>query len=232
MRRALVNKSLRGRDMTRTYVIPDIHGRADLLELALARIETSPSGGTVVFTGDYVDRGPASRDVLKRLMAGPTKDGWKWICLKGNHEDMMVAAVRGECDFGWWIGNGGGATLASFPGREVPKSYLDWCDALPQFHQDKHRIFVHAGADPTKPMSEQTEAMLLWFRCGKHVNIGHSEGYVVHGHTPFDDGPVVLDGRANLDTGAFWTGRLCVAVFDDEIPGAPSKIWQIEGDAA
>jgi serine/threonine protein phosphatase 1 len=213
--------------MSKTFVISDLHGRLDVLEAALERIETYQSGGTVVFTGDYVDRGPASKQVMDRLIAGPQKPGWRWVCLKGNHEDMMIAAVRGEADFGWWIGNGGGATLASFEG-EVSAFHLEWADRLPMYHKDAHRIYVHAGADPTKKMEEQTEAMLLWFRCGKHQNIDHPEGYIVHGHTPFDDGPIVLQGRCNLDTGAFFTGRLVVAVFDDETPGAPSSLLSVQ----
>jgi len=100
--------------MSKTYVIADIHGRYDLLSLALERIEANQSGGTVVFTGDYVDRGPASKQVMRRLMSGPFGDHWTWVCLKGNHEDMMVAACRGIADIGWWIGNGGSQTLQSF----------------------------------------------------------------------------------------------------------------------
>lgn len=210
--------------MTKTYAIADIHGRADLLELALERIEASPSGGTVVFTGDYVDRGPDSKKVIDRLMAGPTDDCWRWICLKGNHEDMMVAAIRGECDFDWWISNGGAETLSSF-GGEISETYLAWADGLSKSHVDGRRIFVHAGADPTMAMTEQTEAMQLWYRCARNQDIHHPEGYVVHGHTPFDDGPVVLEGRCNLDVGAFWTGKLAVAVFDDDVDGGPERIF-------
>lgn len=213
--------------MNRTYAIADLHGRYDLLEAALERIEASPSGGCVVFTGDYVDRGPQSREIIERLMAGPTKPGWEWICLKGNHEDMMVAVLRGQAEMGWWVGNGGGQTLLSFNG-DVPKNCIEWADKLPQYHQDAHRIFVHADADETLPMSDQTEARMLWTRRGKHQDCQHPEGFVVHGHTPFEDGPIVLSGRANLDTGAVWTGRLAVAVFDDETPGGPIEILTIK----
>lgn len=209
--------------MSKTYVIADIHGRFDLLQAALERIEANQSGGTVIFTGDYVDRGPSSKQVLDRLMSGPTDDRWRWICLKGNHEDMMVAALRGNADMDWWLGNGGVNTLRSFNGK-VRDRYLTWADELPQYHVDGNRIFVHAGVDPTKPMSEQTEAMLLWYRCSKYHDIAHPGGYLVHGHTPFEDGPIILEGRCNLDTGAVWTGNLVVAVFDDSVPGKPERI--------
>ncbi|MDK4703887.1 metallophosphoesterase family protein [Rhizobium sp. CNPSo 4062] len=212
--------------MSKTYVIADIHGRYDLLQAALERIENNPSGGTIVFLGDYVDRGPDSKSVLDRLMEGPGGAHWRWVCLKGNHEDMMVAALRGEVDLAWWLGNGGQQTLSSFDMR-VPDEYLAWADALPQYHADGNRIFAHAGVDPTKPLSEQTEAMLLWSRCSKYHDIAHHDGYLVHGHTPFEDGPVVLEGRCNLDTGAVWTGSLAVAVFDDQVPGKPERIFTI-----
>lgn len=213
--------------MSKTYVIADIHGRFDLLQAALERIEANQSGGTVVFTGDYVDRGPASKEVMRRLMEGPAdNDLWTWVCLKGNHEDMMVAALQGVADLQWWIGNGGSETLKSFHGK-IPEHYLEWADGLPQYHTDRHRIFVHAGVDPTKSMEEQTEAMLLWYRCAKHHDIAHQVGYIVHGHTPFEDGPVILDGRCNLDTGAVWTGRLAVAVFDDDTSGKPERVFTV-----
>lgn len=211
--------------MTRTYAIGDIHGKFALLEQALERIEASPSGGKVVFLGDYVDRGENSRAVIERLMAGPTKPGWEWVCLRGNHEDMMREVLRGTAELEWWLGNGGTQTLASY-GGEVDSRHLDWVEKLPLFHTDNHRIFVHAGVDPTKPMSEQTEAMLLWSRLRKHVDCQHPEGYIVHGHTIVTDGPVVLAGRMNLDTGAFYTGRLSVAAFDDEKAGGPVDIWE------
>jgi serine/threonine protein phosphatase 1 len=74
--------------LTKTYVIADLHGRYDLLNLALTRIEAS-APGTVVFLGDYIDRGPASRQIIERLIAGPSV-GWNWVTLKGNHEELLV----------------------------------------------------------------------------------------------------------------------------------------------
>lgn len=214
----------------KTFVIPDIHGEIDILNAALARIEARQSGGTVVFTGDYVDRGPDSAAVVARLMAGPKNPGWTWVCLKGNHEDMMLAALAQEADLGWWVGNGGGQTLVSYGGT-VPEDHIQWCKNRPHYYCDKHRVYVHAGVDTTKSMEEQTEAMLLWYRCGKRENYIHPRGYVVHGHTPFEDGPIILSGRANLDTGAVFTGRMCVAVFDDETPGEPTEIMIVRSRA-
>lgn len=213
--------------MSRTYAIGDLHGRYDLLEAALQRIEASPSGGRVVFTGDYVDRGPQSREIIERLMAGPTAPGWEWVCLKGNHEDMMVGALQAEYEMDWWIGNGGSHTLASYPDCTVPDSHLAWMAGLKLCFLDGHRVFVHAGIDETLLFEDQTERTMLWSRVGKHQDYTCRLGYVVHGHTAFDDGPIVLRGRVNIDTGAFFSGRLAVAVFDDDKPGPPMETWNV-----
>ncbi|MHB8530132.1 MAG: metallophosphoesterase family protein, partial [Caulobacteraceae bacterium] len=79
-----------------TYAIGDIHGRLDLLEEALRLIESHgrQKDRRLVFLGDYVDRGPQSRGVVDRLMA-LQRDVWT-ICLKGNHEAMMLAALTGR----------------------------------------------------------------------------------------------------------------------------------------
>lgn len=225
--------------MSKTYAVPDLHGRADLLELALEEIESSPSGGTVVFLGDYVDRGPQSRQIIERLMAGPKEACWKWICLKGNHEQMMADAIFGRPSRASWIQNGGGYTLVSYghPVKGyvdltvVPREHAEWIDALPLVHADGKRVFVHAGVDPMLPAGGQRPHTALWQRLHRTVDRGHPEGYVVHGHTPYEDGPVVLDGRVNLDTLAWYTGNLHVAVFDDDREGGPSKIVKVEGTA-
>lgn len=223
-----------------TFVVADIHGRLDLLELALERISSAaPSNRgarTVVFTGDYIDRGPQSRQVIERLMAGPPA-GWRWVCLKGNHEDMLVVTCGGHVGPDWWIDNGGCATLRSYGARgtdrdailaAIPAEHVRWATELPTLHQDRHRIFVHAGVDPALPLDRQGDDIRLWMR--NECPLGHGNHHVVHGHTPHRDGPRVTAGRTNLDTGAFFTGRLVVAVFDDELAGAPVRFIEVRAN--
>ena len=82
--------------MSKTYAIADLHGRLDLLEMALARIaDHADLPGTIVTLGDYVDRGPDSRQVIERLMGGLGREGSRLICLKGNHEDIMWQTCLG-----------------------------------------------------------------------------------------------------------------------------------------
>ncbi|WP_158815216.1 metallophosphoesterase [Methylocapsa sp. S129] len=163
----------------RTYVVPDLHGRFDLLKLALSSIEKNEAG-SVVFTGDYIDRGPQSREVIERLIAGPST-GWKWICLLGNHEDMLIQASQNWLKIRQWLRNGGEATLRSYGSKTgsmldfsmVEPAHVAWMQALPLFHRDQHRVYVHAGMEEGVPLDQQSKHTLIWKRYGE----GSAEGY-------------------------------------------------------
>jgi len=236
----LITESLLSTDskidpMSRTYAIPDIHGRFDLLERAIERVAADAAGHrvTVVTLGDYIDRGPSSRQVIERLM-GWKPDGFDIINLRGNHEAMMLAVCHAQAALEWWIRNGGGATLNSydepvaFPNlRNLPASHLKWMANLPLLHADRYRIFVHAAVDPEAPLHAQNEEALLWRRYPAGSDFGHGSRYVVHGHDADPHGPFVGKGRANLDTQAWVTGRLALGVFDDDRPGGPVEILEV-----
>jgi len=213
----------------KTFVVPDLHGRHDLLVKGLEAVSHAAQGGTVVFLGDYIDRGPDGRAVLERLMAGPPV-GWAWVCLKGNHEDLMVCALEtGDTDL--WLLNGGEATLASYDGRVDP-AHLQWCAQLPVVRTDTHRIYVHAFIDPARPLAEQSAHDMMWRRYDPGVDARLAGFHLVHGHTPHAEGPELLAGRTNLDCLAFGTGRLVIGVFDDDAPGGPVDFIEVEGPAA
>lgn len=226
--------------MSKTYAIADLHGRYDLLLAAIERIELgNHSGGTIVFTGDYVDRGPQSRQIIERLIAGPSDPSrWKWICLQGNHEEIMLA-VRADPELvgSWWLPNGGGATLMSY-GQKVgeladvgviPQEHIDWLKSLPLIHVDEHRIFVHAGVDETIPLDKQSAQTMQWMIYPDGYAFGHGNRHVVHGHHQVEDGPLLFSGRTDLDTFAWFTGRLVIGVFDDEKAGGPMATIEIKG---
>lgn len=209
----------------KTFAIGDLHGRLDLLQMALDKIESLAEGGTVVFLGDYVDRGPDSAGVVRKLYAGPP-DGWKWVCLAGNHEDMMVDPLKS----GMWLANGGMETISSYyeDEKEDYKYHIEWMNTLPLLYQDDHRVYVHAYVDEDFSLDNQSSQVLLWERYGKTEDKGYRGKYVVHGHTPFKDGPHVFSKRINLDTGAVWSGRLVIAEFDDMRPGGPVDMHEIK----
>lgn len=216
--------------MSLTYIIPDLHGRSDLLDLALARIDAHATGGalTLVVLGDYVDKGPDSRGVLARLRTGmPTL--WRTATLKGNHDALMVAALRGDIAMGDWLAKHGDVTLASYGGEtaDVPMHDIAWLDGRPLFYEDAHRVYVHAGVDPGLSLRQQEAMVLLTKRYADDDDSGLGGKHVVHGHDRHPDGPLLLEHRSNFDTNAWATGRLVIGVFDDEIPGGPMELIEV-----
>lgn len=213
-----------------TYAVADLHGRLDLLEAALEAIAGDAGAAetrTIVFLGDYVDRGPDGAQVLDRLMRGPP-EGWRWICLKGNHEAMMALALINPDRLDWWIENGGDTTIRSYRGEHhATARHLPWIEALPAIHVDAHRVFVHGGVDPRIPLERQQEKTLLWKRYPPSAADGYGARHVVHGHDPNEDGPLFHAGRTDLDTLAWATGRLVVGVFDDALGGGPIDTIEI-----
>jgi len=221
--------------MSLTYVIPDIHGRDDLLGRALTEIAARSGGqaGIIVTIGDYVDKGPDSRQVIDRLLSG-VAEGWRLIALKGNHDAMMEQALRDPARMASWMEKGGDAALASYGGDAgaVPQAHIAWLDRLQLMHVDAHRVYVHAGVDPQVPLDRQDEVTLLWKRYPKGYPGGFGELHVVHGHDNDPDGPLLYQGRTNLDTAAWRTGRLTVGVFDGDKAGGPVDFIVIAGPPA
>jgi serine/threonine protein phosphatase 1 len=221
--------------MSLTYVIPDLHGRFDLLRDSLAKIADHAAGstGTIVALGDYVNKGPDSKQVVERMRAG-VFDGWRLFPLKGNHDAMMVEALRNPSKMHWWIEKGGDTTIKSYGGdaAAIPQTDVAWLDGLPLMHTDAYRIFVHAGLDPDVPLDAQSEHTLLWKRYPKGYKGGFGDRHVVHGHNSFAQGPELYQGRSNLDTLAWRTGRLVTGVFDDAKPGGPVDFVVVRGPPA
>jgi serine/threonine protein phosphatase 1 len=221
--------------MSLTYVIPDIHGRIDLLRDGFAGILTHAGGnaGAIVALGDYVDKGPDSKAVVEFLRAGPPPQ-WSFIPLKGNHDTMMVEALRDPARMSWWLQRGGDDAIRSYGGdpANVPPSDIEWLDRLALVHVDRQRIYVHAGLDPDLPFDQQTERTLLWKRYPAGDALDFGGLHIVHGHDSFVDGPKLYEGRSNLDTRAWRTGRLVIAVFDDDRPGGPIGFVTVQGNPA
>ena len=218
--------------MTLTYAIPDIHGRVDLLRDAFAAIDQHAGGkfGTIVALGDYVDKGPDSPDVIDLLRAGP-QPGWRFIALKGNHDSMMVQALRDPARMSWWLERGGDRVIRSYGGTpsDIPADDIAWLDQLALMHVDRHRIYLHAGLETELALDQQTERTLLWKRYPDDETADFQGRHIVHGHDSFVGGPKLFEGRSNLDTRAWRTGRLVIAVFDDDTPGGPIEFLTVQG---
>lgn len=227
--------------MSHTYAIPDLHGRADLLDLAVDAIAARTRGqaATVVLLGDYVNKGPASADVIARLVAG-LDPAWRTVFLKGNHDGFMLDALLDPRKLPLWLDNSGATTLRSYAPESddipdpaiVPSDHRAWLQRLQTIFVDAHRVYVHAGVDPELPLDQQSEATLLCKRYPKEFFGGFGARHVVHGHDNHPEGPLLYEGRTNLDTAAWRTGRLVVGVFDDDRPGGPVDFIVVRGPPA
>jgi len=222
---------------SRLYVIGDIHGRADLLDRmidAIARdLQSDPASNCLTVTlGDYVDRGPASRDVINCLMQNPFPT--PYIALKGNHEVLFEEFLANPSTGDQWGQWGGMETVHSYGVDPVPMMMGRGCEvtaralaaAIPPEHSGflstlrssltVGRYFLcHAGLRPGVALHLQEERDLLWIRA---EFLGCKEDFgkiIVHGHTPVEE-PEVRRNRINIDTGAYITGRLTCAVLENE----------------
>src|SRR6201995_2472196 len=108
--------------MTRTFAIGDIHGETGHLFKLMAALPPLTEDDTVVFLGDYVDRGQHSKDVIAFVRDLPKQTPAKVVALRGNHEDAWLKVVdRGWPEFTLPLSNGCLATLRSFLGKAVPE---------------------------------------------------------------------------------------------------------------
>lgn len=205
----------------RVYAIGDVHGRDDLLARLHAAIATdwaaAPAArAAVVHLGDYVDRGPDSPGVLRRIAGPPPIPGAESITLRGNHEALMLDALApdapAEARFLWQV-NGGQATLNAYGGH-VPERDREILRGLALSWRAGDYLFVHAGIDPRKPLEAQTETDLTWTR-EPFLSWPDPLGLVVvHGHTPAPK-PEVRPHRIGIDTGAVGGGALTCVVLEN-----------------
>lgn len=209
-----------------TYAIGDIHGRLDLLDRLLDLIasdaERRGTAAKIVFTGDFMDRGPNSFGVLERVMAGPRRPGDTFVPLRGNHDDLFVHAVTDGKDVPDWAWQLFWHTIRSY-GLERERSWrgdaglrrhADFLAGLPLFHDDGRYLFVHAGIRPGVAMADQLDHDLIWIRDEFLHHDGLLPRRVVHGHTIMGDTPELRPHRVSIDTGAYRSGILTAAVLD------------------
>ncbi len=230
------------------YAIGDIHGRRDLLVAIRKLIKADADKHdfderTIIYLGDYVDRGPDSKGVVELLMNEPL-DGFLNICLKGNHEEIMFKSVEwstratGERTSwsSWnhmWLQNGGRPTLKSYgidaydleSGKIewsdlqdlIPKEHIYWMKALPNYYVIDDYLFVHAGIKPGLPLWKQKPETMLWIR-DAFLDSDLDHGYrVIHGHSPTRGFVDIRKNRINMDTGSVWNGvQYALAIHDEQ----------------
>ncbi len=171
----------------RTFAVGDVHGDLAALERLLSRLPPVDAADTLVFLGDYVDRGPSSAQVVARIRALPGQVPARVVTLRGNHEDAWLRVRReGWPEFTLPPGNGCLACLRSYLGRGVdepmrddefqplhegsflPAEVVAWMDGLPLWYEDAHALYVHAGVPRVEGRwlhpREAPAAKLLWQR--------------------------------------------------------------------
>ena len=201
--------------MNKIFAIGDIHGCADKLMALMEKIPVDYANDTLVFIGDYIDRGPASFEVVDYLVE-LKKQHPDIIFLKGNHEDMLQKYLEGSDRF-TYLFNGGQRTLDSYLNRShksefspIPSSHLEFYNSLVLHYETEDFLFVHAGLREKVPLDNQNPEELLWIR----EDFIHSKfdfgKRVIFGHTPFAE-PLLLSNKIGIDTGAVYGNRLtCV----------------------
>lgn len=221
----------------RVYAIGDVHGRIDLLDALLAKIEADsarrPRGEVLVLLlGDLIDRGPDSAAVVRRAMR-PL--GWGRLqSLKGNHEAAMLDALDGDRKMlSIWLRNGGDAALRSWGFDAALLDEADVgkiADALHQAIPAAERafiarcplslrigdyFFVHAGIRPGVRLEQQSDQDMLWIR-EEFLDSSRNHGaVVVHGHS-IAETVEALPNRIGIDTGAYASGRLTAIGLEGE----------------
>ena len=216
---------------TRIYAVGDIHGRADLLMDAIARIDDDIARRPIhhaveVYLGDYIDRGPDSKAVIDALAIRLVEN--RAVCLRGNHEALMEGFLRDHSFFHHWRQLGALQTLASYGihphnGETAAELRRRFLGAFPRTHElflqclhdgfcSGDFLFVHAGIRPGVPIEQQDVNDLYWIR-GEFLESKLDHGkFIVHGHTPVPH-PDIRNNRINIDTGAWKTGTLtCAAI--------------------
>ena len=214
----------------RVYAVGDVHGRLDLLDQLLTRIESDGeqrgrAKTVIVFLGDLIDRGPASAQVIERLRTYAPK-GARSVFLSGNHEEVLLRLLRGES---WhlrdWLRFGGAECARSYGIDPLALRRMDPQRAVRALRDkilDSHRtflegfvdtfrlgsyLFVHAGIRPGVQLAEQSQTDLRWIR-EPFLDDDSDYGFVVvHGHTIAEE-IQVRDNRIGIDTGAYHTGVL------------------------
>jgi serine/threonine protein phosphatase 1 len=193
----------------RRFAIGDIHGCAKALRSLIEVIDPQPDD-EIVFLGDYVDRGPDSRNAIDQIIA--LRERTQVVTLRGNHELMLMGAVMGGRDDSFWLANGGNATLASYGGSlaKIPSDHLVFFHELIPYYEIDDTIFVHASYDPEVEMFDQSETMTYWTHLPKPLPARHKSGKrVIVGHTPQPEGKVLDAGHlACIDTYCFGYGYL------------------------
>jgi len=189
----------------RLLAIGDVHGCSAALDRLLESLRLQ-AGDTLIFLGDYVDRGPDSAGVLDRLSALEAREDIELVALLGNHDQMMLEARAGKAQD--WLHGYGVPTLASYPGQNleaVPESHWEFLARCREFYETPGHIFVHANLHADQAPEEADAYVLRWEKLRESNSQAHSSGKtLICGHASQKNGGVLDLGHAIcIDTYAY-----------------------------
>jgi len=224
--------------MSRVLMISDIHGCFDPFNELLDVIKYDPSADQLILLGDYVDRGPKSKETVKLIK--DLVSNYNVIALRGNHDQRLVDLIRSEKDSvkAKFLEHGGVTTLQSYCDcirsftdddelnqaimhiRQHFNDHIDFLESLPLYHEDQNHIYVHAGLNPQyKDWREQPEYDFMYIKGEFHRSKPHTNKTVIFGHTRTielqDSADIWFDqGKIGIDGGCAYGLQLNCLIFD------------------
>lgn len=204
------------RKTKRLIAIGDIHGCYYTMLDLFKKLEYNSSYDTLVFLGDYIDRGKYSFEVVSALMDLQHQVGDdKCICLRGNHEQFAIDC-NGELSNDWYC-NGGIHTYYSYQenGCEIT-NHISWFKSLPYIYDTPEFTFCHAGLTHPR-ISDNTPYDLLWGRSWIKNDETPREKQAIFGHTPSKNRQPyqTKTGDICIDCGCVFNGNLCALIFHE-----------------
>lgn len=196
--------------MNRLIAIGDVHGCYDQLYTLITQKLQVTSRDRLVLLGDYIDRGPAIKEVIDYII-GLKEKGYDIVALRGNHEVMMLDSFK-TGDFSTWLWNGAESTLASFglDFTSTPEDkYLRFFESLLWYYEEGNYLFVHAGFNDKDPFNDKHA--MIWTRNETYTHPYLKDKIIIHGHTHITVRQcleIVRSGSSviNIDTGCVYTG--------------------------
>lgn len=199
--------------MAKTFVLGDIHGAYRALRQCLERSGFEREQDHLIFLGDVCDGWPETKECVDELLRIKNL-----TYLLGNHDWWALEWMTAGIIENVWFTQGGEATVNSYADGIPPSHVQFFQQALPYFLKD-NVLFVHAGIDPTRDLTQQGIEQFLWDRSLARMALDFSlkqvdgkltpydEVYLGHTPIPFHH-PICGCEVWLMDTGAGWSGVL------------------------
>ena len=226
------------------FAIGDIHGcLKQLISLQKNILNTKSfkkDNDLLLYIGDYIDRGPHSKDVINQIIK-LQKENIKSIFLMGNHEQVMIDFLFNKINnLKYWLDLGADQTFKSYKIEvaefikdgfendkidklgnvllnELSNEHIHFLKNLRLSYSVGNYLFVHGGINPEKTLKDQDKMDLLWSRSDQFFDKNFKfEKIIIHGHTPVEK-VINFPYRINVDIGCFFSGKLsCVCLNDKD----------------